>query len=265
MATAPAPDPPTSDPGPSKIPALDAEPAVQTQQPSMEQTSTLDDDECFLCCEGSSRGTLVKAVCHCRDVTMHLHCQQKMLEYSYARGAQLLRCGVCHAQYRNADTLPVWRLSLTGLLWCTCPAGVAVMLWSATTVLDRGSTSDPKLHYEEWSWWGYQWHHLTWWRLIGLCYLGIALFMAIVALGWLIIDLCGRRATRALGVLLPEPICVRRRLVFTWRPEASSTPGTPPRCSCELTSRQWLAMLQPWTGVSPPPTREDAERATVLL
>ena len=233
---------------------------------SVKAASQADDAECFLCCEGSSHGTLVTSVCKCRDVVMHLHCQQKMLEYSYGRGASALRCGVCNTPYVNADTLPVWRLSLTGMLWCTCPAGVAVMLWSATTVLDRGSTTDPRLEYGEASWWGYQLEHLTWWRLIGLCYLGIALFMAIVSCGWLLIDLFARRATRAVGMILPEPLLVRRRLVFCWRPDAAQRrrPGSPPRFDPDLTCRFWGATLSPWTGVTPPPSREETDGAVLL-
>ena len=71
---------------------------------SVKAASQADDAECFLCCEGSSHGTLVTSECKCRDVVMHLHCQQKMLEYSYGRGASALRCGgvqytICERRY----------------------------------------------------------------------------------------------------------------------------------------------------------------------
>jgi hypothetical protein len=96
---------------------------------------------------------LVHNVCHCRNTAMHLHCQHRMLETGYARaGRSLLRCGVCHATYSNAEMRPTWRLSVNGCLWCTCPAGVAIMLWSASTVLDRGSNTDPALSYTSAAW-----------------------------------------------------------------------------------------------------------------
>ena len=177
--------------------------------------------ECFLCCEGPSKGVLVSNVCLCRDMAMHLSCQRRMLEMSYARGGHLLRCGVCHATYSNAAARPVWRLSLTGALWCTCPAGVFVMLWSASTVLDRGSAAAPPLSYASGSWWTYQLHYMTWWRLIGLAYLAIGAFMAVFACAWLAVDVFARPATRMLGFIW-EPLCVRRRIVICWRPEASS-------------------------------------------
>ena len=148
---------------------------------------------------------------------MHLECQKRMLEAAHdARGGfNFLHCGVCHARYTNAETTSVWRLSMLGALWLTCVAGVAVMWWSATTVLDRGSRTDPKLNYASWSWWHFQWSHITWWRLVGLVYLAISLVMACIAAGWLVLDTCG---ARALGVQPAEPLCVKRYIVRVWKP-----------------------------------------------
>ena len=110
--------------------------------------------ECFLCCEPG--GELVTRVCHCTGTHMHLECQRRMLEAAQAAqggGYPALRCGVCHARYVNASSRSVWRLSMLGALWCTCCVGVLVMWWSATTVLDRGSFSDPPLSIASPSWW----------------------------------------------------------------------------------------------------------------
>ena len=198
---------------------------------------------------------------------MHLHCQQRMLEssFSYGRTGPLLRCGVCHAMYSNADARPVWRLSLTGALWCTCPAGVLVMIWSASTVLDKGAVDDPVLSYNKLSWWQYQTEHPTWWRLIGLAYLAIAAFMCLVALGWLAFDLVGRSATRALGIALPEPLCVRRRVVVCWKPEEGvDASHVWAAAALPLAWRQWTALLLPCdvTGSS---HDDDNDGVTVLL
>ena len=219
--------------------------------------------ECYLCCEGESAGPLVRNVCHCHGLVMHLHCQQRMLEAAYARGGQPLQCGVCHARYANADSKPVWRLSLTGALWCMCPLGVLVMVWSASTVLDRGAANDPRLSYSSAAWWRYQIGHLTWWRIIGIFYLFIAMLMALVSVAWLVLDVCARSAARrALGYYLPEPLCVRRRLVFCFDP-AHSRPA-----HALILWRQWSATLLPCGSGSliVRARRDDGEQgATVLL
>ena len=58
----------------------------------------------------------------------------------------------------------------------------------------------------------------------------IAVFMASVSVAWLIMDVFMRPlARRALGLWLPEPLCVRRRLVFCWKPDAADpTRSRPP-------------------------------------
>jgi hypothetical protein len=205
-------------------------------------------EECFLCCDG---GLLVGRVCKCRGMSMHLECQKKMLEAAHhARGGPQLRCGVCNAEYSNAEARSVWRLSMLGALWITCCGGVAVMYWSATTVLDRGSNSDPKLNYMDATWWSFQLRHVTWWRLVGLLYLGISLFMACLALGWVMLDFCGHHA----GLVPIEPLCVRRYIVRVWMPTvASSSSGA----LSDPGAMSKLSGLFPWSG------RRDG--ATLLL
>jgi hypothetical protein len=180
-------------------------------------------DECFLCCD-DGRGPLIKNVCHCRGISMHLECQKRMLEAAYAaRGAAspTPRCGVCHAVYRNAGTRSVWRLSMLGALWCTCCAGVIVMWWSGSTVLDRGSSQDPKLDYLSLPWWDFTVHNFTWWRLVGLLYIAISLCMASVAVGWLLLDLFG---AQTIGLAPAEPLCIKRYLFHVWHPDEGDSP-----------------------------------------
>ena len=88
-------------------------------------------DECFLCCDDRPGG-LVSRVCLCRGVSMHLECQRRMLETAYAAQESstldtVLRCGVCHARYSNADARAVWRPSLLGYMWAMCCCGVVIM------------------------------------------------------------------------------------------------------------------------------------------
>lgn len=156
---------------------------------------------------------------------MHLKCQKRMLEAAEAaRGGSgaVLQCGVCHANYSNASTSSVWRLSMLGALWCTCCAGVGVMWWSGSTVLDRGSGTDPDLNLGKVSWWSYQIHHLTWWRLVGVIYIAISFFMACVAVNWLLLDLFG---ARMLGLSPAEPLCTRRYLFHVWKPDDTQEGG----------------------------------------
>ena len=266
-AASPAPAPTTTPAhAPSSSDAHETTIDINEQTAATNPSPSPPPEECFLCCEGVEKGVLVTDVCKCRNISMHLKCQRRMLESSYMRSGHVLRCGVCNARYTNAEARPVWRLSLTGGLWCTCPAGVAIMLWSASTVLDRGAINDPKLEYADASWWGYQFHHLTWWRLIGLIYLGIAAFMALVALCWLLIDVCSQRPfLRSIGFHLPEPLCVRRQLVHTWQPNPKAEDGGRMAGAGEYGCRQVGALLLPCTdlgGTLPP---HDNEGATVLL
>ena len=124
-------------------------------------------------------------------MAMHLRCQKRMLEaqQDLASGGLVARCGVCRSAYTNVSTTVHWRISWLGALWVTCCIGVAVMLWSGDTVLDKGSSHDPSIHYFSRSWWAFELTHLTWWRLVGLLYVAIAVAMAIAALVWLIWDL----------------------------------------------------------------------------
>lgn len=150
---------------------------------------------------------------------MHLECQKRMLEAAYAaRGAAspTPRCGVCHARYRNAGTRSVWRLSMLGALWCTCCAGVVVMWWSGSTVLDRGSSQDPKLDYLSLPWWDFTVHNFTWWRLVGLLYIAISFCMASIAVGWLLLDLFG---AQTVGLAPAEPLCIKRYSFHVWHPD----------------------------------------------
>lgn len=222
-----------------------------------------DPSECFLCCESTSmRGELVSNVCKCRSLSMHLRCQQRMLEASYARGGPLLRCGVCNEVYTNAAAQPVWRLSLTGVLWCMCPVGVIVMVWSASTVLDRGAVGDPRLSYASAAWWRYQFEYLTWWRLVGILYLAIALGMAVISAAWLVIDLCARRSARHVfgGFALPEPLCVRRRIIFCFDPRCGG-PAAP-----LVLWRRWSAAVLPCADATGMISHaEDRHGPTVLL
>ena len=99
---------------------------------------------------------------------MHLSCQQRMLNVAQSSDpelddiAMLTRCRVCHEIYRNTRTESKWTLSWFGILWLTCCTGVLVMLWSGTTVLDRGSPGDPQTNFLSFAWWTYQFTHLTW-------------------------------------------------------------------------------------------------------
>ena len=43
-----------------------------------------------------------------------------------------------------------------------CAAQVGIMLWSGSTVLEKGSSSDPKVSYLSEEWWAYELSHLTW-------------------------------------------------------------------------------------------------------
>ena len=179
--------------------------------------------ECFLCCDEDSGLGRTYNVCRCHGMYVHIACQQKMLDAAVAmRGGPRLRCGACHGRYKNAKVLPTWRLSIIGALWCTCLVGVAVMWWSATTVLDRGSSYDPKLRLTSPRWWTFSLHHLTWWRLIGLAYLVIAVLMGVFAGGWAFLDLCG---ARLFGWTLHEPLCVTHYTVHVWEPDDEGAGG----------------------------------------
>ena len=123
--------------------------------------------ECFLCCDGARPGDpLLTGVCSCRRTAMHLSCQRRMLETARQDdenpSLMITRCGVCHATYSNADTTGSFRLSWLGALWCTCCAGVGVMLWSGYTVLEKGSSRDPKVDYWSRAWWSFELSNLTW-------------------------------------------------------------------------------------------------------
>ena len=64
------------------------------------------------------------------------------------------------------------------------------------------------------SWWSYQIHHLTWWRLVGVIYIAISFFMC-VAVNWLLLDLFG---VCMLGLSPAEP-GTRRYLFHVWKPD----------------------------------------------
>jgi hypothetical protein len=98
--------------------------------------------------------------------------------------------------------------------------------------------------------WRYQIHSLTWWRIVGLAYLAIATFMALVAIAWLVLDTCGRSTLRSLGLGTHlEPLCVRRRLVHTWRPDSSAADGGR-SMGGSLLCRRLYAMALPCTDAS---------------
>ena len=80
--------------------------------------------DCFLCCEGPKPGEpLITGVCSCRRTAMHLNCQRRMLEAARSwdddeqPSRMIMRCGVCHSTFVNADMSPYWRLSWLGALW----------------------------------------------------------------------------------------------------------------------------------------------------
>lgn len=89
------------------------------------------------------------------------------------------------------------------------------MWWSATTVLDRGSVTDPPLNLLSASWWTFQLAHPTWWRIVGISYLMIAGFLSVSCVGWLLIDAFGQSA---MGLAPAEPICMTRYVVRVWHP-----------------------------------------------
>lgn len=152
--------------------------------------------DCFLCCEGPKPGEpLITGVCSCRRTAMHLNCQRRMLEAARSwdddeqPSRMIMRCGVCHSTFVNADMSPYWRLSWLGALWLTCCAGVGVMLWSGYTVLEKGSSRDPRVSFWSREWWSFELTNLTWWRIVGLLYMTISIMMAGAALTWLAYDL----------------------------------------------------------------------------
>ena len=105
---------------------------------------------------------------------------------------------------------------MLGALWCTCCAGVVVMWWSGSTVLDRGSSQDPKLDYLSLPWWDFTVHNFTWWRLVGLLYIAISFCMASIAVGWLLLDLFG---AQTVGLAPAEPLCIKRYSFHVWHPD----------------------------------------------
>ena len=176
-------------------------------------------DECFLCCDDRPGG-LVSRVCLCRGVSMHLECQRRMLETAYAAQESstldtVLRCGVCHARYSNADARAVWRPSLLGYMWAMCCCGVVIMGWSANTVLERGSSNDPPTDYLDLTWWEYQWNHCTWWRIVGVLYLFISVIMACFSIGWFVLDTCTI-------TMETEPLFIRSWSIRVWKPKPAT-------------------------------------------
>ena len=121
-------------------------------------------------------------------------------------------------------------MSWLGTLWCTCCVGVAVMLWSGDTVLDKGSTQDPRINFLSGRWWSYVFAHITWWRVVGLVYVAVSVAMAIAALAWLVWDLVALRdGYRNSELHTAEHLFVKWWSMRVWNPDHSRS--APPRRS----------------------------------
>lgn len=152
--------------------------------------------ECFLCCESVERGPLVSGVCHCRTL-MHVKCQQRMLdamlqsrlEREGEAGDPVLRCSVCRAPFTNARTNDIWRLSPVGWMWLAGAFAMLTMLLSSYMILAaRLDSLDPEIDLLSPTWWQYQMTHITWWRVVGMLYLSMAVGAVAGSFVWLSLE-----------------------------------------------------------------------------